>query len=408
MTRLALCLLLLSALAAVLTGRTGAAPPARPAAPPADRAEAVKGNNAFALDLYARLRGREGNLFFSPASVSTALAMTYAGARGQTAEEMAKTLHFTLGQDRLHPALGSLLRDLHAGRKDRGYRLSIANALWAQRGHPFLADFLKLNKDNYGAGVRKVDFKRATAEARQAINRWVEKQTQDKIKELLKRGVLDADTRLVLTNAIYFKGDWASQFKKDRTRQAPFQVSAKKKVTVPLMTQTARFNYLVGDGFQALELPYAGKDLSMVVLLPRKADGLADLEKKLTAEQLAGWLKGLRREKVTVVLPRFKATSEFSLKGTLSSMGMPTAFTGRADFSGMDGKRDLFLSAVVHKAFVDVNEQGTEAAAATGVVAKTVSAEIIADFRADHPFVFLIRDQRSDSILFLGRLADPK
>jgi serpin B len=408
MNHLAPRLLLLSVLAAVSVAHAGAAPGARPDAPPANRSEAVKGNNTFALDLYAMLREREGNLFFSPASISTALAMTYAGARGQTADEMAKTLHFTLGQDRLHPALGALLRDLGGADKKRGYQLSIANALWAQKGHPFLTSFLKLNKDNYGAGVREVDFKRATEVARQAINRWVEKQTQDKIKELLKKGVLDSDTRLVLTNAIYFKGDWASQFKKDRTRQAPFQVTASKKVDAPLMSQSGKFNYLEGEGFQALEMLYAGKDLSMVILLPKKVDGLADLEKKLTAERLAGWLKKLRREEVTVTLPRFKVTSEFSLKHTLSSMGMPTAFTGRADFSGMDGERDLFLSAVVHKAFVDVNEQGTEAAAATGVVVTTLSARIHPDFRADHPFVFLIRDRRSDTILFLGRLANPQ
>jgi serpin B len=193
---------------------------AHPNAPPADRAEGARGNNAFALDLYARLRGRQGNLFFSPASLSTALGMTYAGARGQTADEMAKALHFTLGPDRLHPALGSLLHDLTSGSKKGGQQLSVANALWAQKGHPFLPEFVRLTRDNYGAGLNEVDFRGDTEQARRAINTWVAERTRDRIKDLLQEGMLDADTRLVLTNAIYFKGDWDAPFPKslpDRT-----------------------------------------------------------------------------------------------------------------------------------------------------------------------------------------------
>jgi serpin B len=379
-----------------------------PTAPAADKAEAVQGNNAFALDLYAKLRSQEGNLFVSPASISTALAMTYAGARGPTADEMAKTLHFTLAPDRLHPALGALLHDLHGDGKSRGYRLAIANALWAQKGQPFLPPYLQLTRQCYGANLQEVDFAGATEEARRTINAWVEKQTQDKIKDLLQQGVLDSTTRLVLTNAIYFKGDWQEPFKKDQTRDAPFQLSSTEKVNVPLMNRTGEFNYLEGDNFQALELPYAGKDLSMVVLLPKKVDGLADVEKTLTAEKLASALAKLRHEEVVVSLPRFQVTSEFSLKGTLAAMGMPLAFSDKADFSGMDGKEDLFLSAVVHKAFVDVNEEGTEAAAATGVVIAWKSLPARQVFRADHPFLFLIRDRRSGSILFLGRLVKPR
>jgi serpin B len=376
----------------------------------ADRAAAAKGNREFALDLYAKLRGEEGNLFFSPYSISTALAMTRAGARGDTAAEMDKTLHFTLEGEKLHAAFGSLVKEANGDPSDkkRGYQLSTANALWGQKGYPFQADFLKLTKDNYGAGLNDVDFAGATEQARKTINAWVEKETQDKIKELIKEGVLDTDTRLVLTNAIYFKGDWASQFKKDRTKDEPFLLGGDKKTTAPLMHQEGEFGYYDGGSFQVLEMPYVGKDVTMVVLLPKKADGLAALEKDLTADKLAGWLGKPRKDEVNVALPKFKTTSSFELAPTLADLGMKTAFTTNADLSGIGGsKGELYLSHVVHKAFVEVNEEGTEAAAATAAVFTKESARVTPEFRADHPFVFLIRDVRSDSILFLGRIADP-
>jgi serpin B len=373
-----------------------------------DAAEAVRGNTAFALDLYGRLRGREGNLFLSPESISTALAMTYAGARGRTAEEMAATLHFTLSPERLHPAMAALLRDLGGRTGQGGYSLSLANALWAQRGHPFLPEFLRLARDRYSAGVRELDFVNATEEARQTINDWVARQTKDKIRDLIAKGVLDASTRLVLTNAIYFKGDWTRPFPKEGTHDAPFHSGAGRDVKVPLMSQTAELGYLDGGTFQALELPYGSGDLSMVVFLPRKADGLADFERKLTPESLAGWLAKLHTQEVEVSLPRFRVTAEFSLKDTLTAMGMPLAFSGSADFSGMDGSRDLHISAVVHKAYVDVNERGTEAAAATAVAVATAAPLVTHVFRADHPFLFLIRDRRTGSLLFLGRLTNPR
>jgi serine protease inhibitor len=382
----------------------GAAPPDVPAA---DKATAVKDNNAFAFDLYGKLHDSDGNLFFSPESISTALAMTYAGARGQTAEEMAATLHFGLDPQRLHPALAVLLHDLHADRETKGYQLHTANALWGQKGTPFLPEFLNLVKDNYGAGLNEVDFRKATEKARQTINAWVEKQTNDKIKDLISEGLLRPDTLLVLTNAIYFKGDWASPFKKERTHDAPFQVGAGEKVTVPLMEQTAKFGYLDGGTFQALELPYAGGDLSMVVFLPKQADGLAALEPRLTEANVRGWLAKLRPDEVRVALPRFKVEAGFDLARTLEELGMKQAFSADADFSGMDGRRDLFISAVLHKAFVDVNEEGTEAAASTAVIMTRAAARINPVFRADHPFVFLIRDTRSGSILFLGRVVNP-
>jgi serpin B len=375
----------------------------------ADVAAVVGGNTEFAFDLYAKLRDKDGNLFYSPESISTALAMTYAGARGETADEMTKTLHFTLKEGRLHPAFHTLIEELNGAGKKRGYQLNVANALWGQKGFGFLPAFLKLTKDNYGAGLQEVDFAGATEQARRTINAWVEKQTKDKIKELLQPGIIDSSTRLVLTNAIYFKGDWDRQFRKDLTRKEAFHLSADKTADAMLMHDHGKFKYFDGGSFQALEMPYKGKELSMVVLLPKKLDGLAELEKTLTAAKLSEWLPKVREQEVEVALPKFKMTSEFSLKNTLAAMGMKQLFDpGQADLSGMNGERNLFVSAVVHKAFVDVNEEGTEAAAATGVAVKLAAAPVRNVFRADHPFVFLIRDNHSGSVLFLGRVVNPQ
>ena len=366
-----------------------------------DVAAAVKGNNEFAFDLYGQLRKQDGNLFLSPNSISTALAMTYAGARGDTAAEMAKALHFNLPEDKLHPAFGGLIRDLNGEDKLRGFKLSVANALWGQSGFGFKEDFIKLTNRNYGAGLREVDFAGNADAARKEINTWVEKQTHDKIQELIKPGVVDSKTCLVLTNAIYFKGDWNSQFKKDQTRDEMFNNGSDTKTKTAMMHQMSAFKYLDTDDVQVLEMPYAGLELSMVVLLPRKVNGLADLEKSLTAEKLAGWLGKARFERVTVSLPKFKTTSEFDLKEMLSALGMRLAFAPGADFSGIDGMGGLYIKTVVHKALVAVNEENTEAAAATAVMMQT-AARPIPEFRADHPFVFLIRDMRNGSVLFLG------
>jgi serpin B len=372
----------------------------------------VKGNTEFALNLYGKLRAQPGNLFCSPYSISTALAMTYAGARGQTAAEMARALDFTLEPGRLHPAFGALQHRLLQGSGPKhGYQLSVANALWGQQNFGFLPDFLNRTRRDYGAGLREVDFRADPEAARRIINAWVEQRTRDRIKDLLPQGLLTTDTRLVLTNAIYFKGFWAEQFTKANTRLEPFQLAGGGQVQGPLMHRTGHFKYLDGGDFQALELPYRGKDLSMVVLLPKKVNGLAALEGRLKEANRAAWLGRLREQEVQVALPRFTVTREFNLNQVLESLGMRQAFVpGGADFSGMSGTngRRLFIQAVVHKAFVDVNEEGTEAAAATGVaVAKEAAPADPAVFRADHPFVFLIRDNRSGSMLFLGRLTNP-
>jgi serpin B len=377
----------------------------------ADRTAATEGNNVFAVGLYGRLRHQNGNLFFSPESISTALAMAYAGARGSTASEMAKTLHFTLPPDKLHPAMGALLRDLNAAHE--GYQLSVANALWAQQGYTFLDDFLSQLKTDYGAGLNQVNFKGATEAARLTINQWVEQKTQDKIKDLLQPGALRSDTRLVLTNAIYFKGDWETQFDKAQTKSEDFHLSPAQAATAPLMHREGRFSYFDGGTFQILEIPYKSKELSMIIFLPKDAGGLSALEQSLTGSNLQQWLSKLASvPKVIVTMPKFKMTQQFELGSTLSAMGMPQAFSGNADFSGMTGHRDFSISEVIHKAYVDVNEEGTEAAAATAVTMRAMAIRAPEGpppvFRADHPFVFMIRDNRSASILFMGRMADPR
>jgi serpin B len=386
-------------------------------------AEAVVAqNNLFALDLYGKLRAREGNLFFSPYSISTALAMTYAGARGRTDTQMATVLHFptapsetvpamkTLTRMQFHSAFGTIVKDLNTRGKKGGYELTVANALWGQKGYGFLEEFLQLVKANYDGQLNEVDFVKAAESARKTINAWVEKKTKNKIKDLIGRGALDKMTRLVLTNAIYFKGNWDRQFKEDRTMDAPFTLLSGDKVDVPMMNQKAEFRYMETEDIQALELPYVDDELSMVILLPKEPDGLPEFEKELTIETLSAWLSKLRKREVIVSVPKFKMTRQFSLASILKSMGITDAFSpGSADFSGMNGNKDLFISAVIHKAYVDVNEEGTEAAAATAVTMKltSIGPTPIPVFRADHPFLFLIRDNLLGSILFIGRAANP-
>ncbi|MFA5032048.1 MAG: serpin family protein [bacterium] len=368
----------------------------------------VKGNNTFALELYENLKGKEGNLFFSPYSISTALAMTYAGAKANTQKQMAEVLRFNLlDSTSIHPVFKNLIFETQS--KNKNYQLNIANALWGQKGYKFLNKFIKVTKTNYGAGFKKIDFGN-TESARKTINNWVEEQTKNKIKDLIQPGILNANTRLVLTNAIYFKGNWINEFDENETKEAPFYINPEKKLQVPMMFKKENFNFMETDKFQAIELPYKGDDLSMFVLLPKKIDGLGEVENSFVLDSLNKWIESVQNQEVKIYFPKFKMTSEFSLAEVLKSMGMSDAFSlPPADFSGMNKKKELFISAVIHKAFVDVNEKGTEAAAATAVVMTKCSmpTQQTPVFRADHPFIFLIRDTRSGSILFIGRLTNP-
>ena len=382
------------------------------AAQPGQTKALVDGNTAFACDLYAQLRNSPGNLFFSPYSVSTALAMTYAGARGNTETQMAHVLHFGTDQARLHSAFGELQRQFNQANDQKGIELSLANALWAQQGHPYLPAFLNIGQGEYQASLNQADFKTGAEAARREINGWVARKTKDRIKDILPPGSLNLYTRLVLANAIYFKGAWANPFTKAETAPQPFHLTATRQTDVPLMHHFDGVKYIENESFQAVELPYAGGELSLVVLLPRKIDGCGQLEGQVNAVFLARCLTQMKSQRVELFLPRFKMESDFKLGDTLGKMGMPDAFGPNANFSGMDGTQNLFISGVFHKAWVEVNEEGTEAAAAT-IVAVTASAMPLNPpppppvFRADHPFIFCIRDTHSGSLLFLGRLADP-
>jgi len=378
---------------------------------PAQTESLVEGNTAFALNLYAQLERTPGNLFFSPYSISTALAMTYTGARGETEQQMGRVLHFDADQKKLHTSFGELQRQLNESGNQKGIELNIANALWAQKGHTFLPAFMEIANGEYSANVNQADFSTGGEAARIEVNGWVAQKTKDKIHDILPRGSLSALTRLVLVNAIYFKGAWTKPYTKAQTSTQPFHFSTTRQVDAPLMHHFDEVRYVENSDFQAVELPYGAGELAMLVVLPRQIDGCGQLEKQLTPALLSQSLGQMRWQKVEIFLPRFKLESGFNLVPTLAGMGMPDAFGPQADFSGIDGTRLLFISGVFHKAWGEVNEEGTEAAAATAVVI-TKSAVVRQPppppvFRADHPFIFLIRDTRSGSLLFMGRLMDP-
>jgi serpin B len=379
--------------------------------PAPESADLAAGTTAFGLDLYGKLKDAAGNVFLSPFSVSTALAMTAAGARGKTLEEMAAVLRLPENPHRAYRLMLLSLNTIPEAKGKPAYQLSTANALWAQEGYPWRAEYKKLVAEHYAAGLFDVDFASDPDAVREQINEWVKVQTREKIKDLLGPRVVTLLTRLVLTNAIYFKGDWVDAFKKEATRDRPFFLADGGKVDVPLMHRTGPYHYAEADGYQLLDLPYQGGRVSMTVLLPRKPDGLAAVEKGLTADRLAGDLKRLRpEERVHLYLPRFRVEKGFELTGPLQALGMKAAFDA-ADFGGMHtGPEKFKISRVVHKAFVDVNEEGTEAAGATGVVLEAASPPPPQpkEFRADRPFLFLIRDSATGSVLFLGRVTNPR
>jgi serine protease inhibitor len=376
----------------------------------ADAMPLVEANNRFAFELYARLKDQGGNLFVSPFSISTAFGMTYAGAAGRTAEEMASVFHFPLPQERLHPTFGALVRSLDRGIALGGYELRVANRTWGQQGFPFRDEFVRITRDDYGAEMQQADFEGDPETARTNVNAWVAERTHDRIRDLFPQGTIDTYTRLVLANAIYFKGLWATQFDRAKTQDAPFYLSATEYALVPTMKREDKARLAPLSGATMLELPYRGGDLSMLVVLPHRFDGLPELEAWLTPEALRDAIAALEETPgaIPIALPRFRIESKFMLGRTLSDMGMPAAFqAGAADFSGIDGRQDLHISAAIHQSFVEVNEEGTEAAAATGISVGATSLPPVS-FVANHPFLFVIHDNVTGSILFMGRLADPR
>jgi serpin B len=414
--RLALPAALLVAPAACLPLTPRTDPPVAPTAAGGDAREAVASVNAFGADLYARLRAADGNLIVSPYSVGTALAMTALGARDNTREEMRTVLHLPAG-DTFGKAYGAMTESVLRSPPGAKHRpeLSVANSLWLQKGHPFKKEYLARARDDFRASLFETDFADAGTASRR-INRWVEKETRDRIKDLLSADALGGDTQMVLANAIYFKAHWAAPFKKENTRPEDFTLTGGQKVKAPTMYEQSNFSLLESDSLQVLRLPYDGLATSMYVLLPRTAAGLAALEQQLTAENLTKWAAGgAGVEEVRVWLPRFKFTVPTELAGTLEKMGMADAFNrSRSNFTGMtDHPQGLVINRVTHKAFVELDEVGTEAAAATAVVmglamaAPPLPKPPPKEFRADHPFLFVIKHEPTGAVLFMGRVLDP-
>ena len=371
--------------------------------------EVVNANNKFAFELYSELdKAEQENMFYSPYSISAALAMTYEGAKGQTADEIKSVFHFPESST-LRPNFAAIYNEIN--KKDKSYKLSTGNALWVQQDYKFLDEYLSNVEKYYGGKVANLDFVRETEKSRQTINTFIEEQTNNKIKDLIPQWGLDASIRLVLTNAIYFKGTWTWEFDKSDTREQDFKITPTNVVKTPMMymdNDKAEFSYAdVGD-LQILELPYKGDGISMLILLP--TENLDSIEPLLTVEKLEEWKGQMRKDKLeSIYLPKFEFDTKYFMADTLSALGMPTAFSaGNADFSGMDGSRDLFINAVIHQAYIKVDEEGTEAAAATAVSVVIGSAGPSRKiFRADHPFMFIIQEKETGNILFMGRVTDP-
>ena len=375
----------------------------------------VAGNNAFSFDLYHAVREEAGNLFYSPYSISLALAMTYAGARGETEDQMAQVLHVRLSQERLHPVFNAIDLELERrGEEKEGeiqgkkFQLNIANAVWGQAGYNFLSEYLDVLAKNYGAGLQTLVFINAPEESRQTINEWVSEQTQGKIKDLLSQGAVDTLTRLILTNAVYFNASWLHPFEVDDTQDGTFHTLDGEDVITSMMEQTERFGYVSGEDYQAVELPYVGGEMSMVILLP-STENFKAFERSLDTEQVNAIIQKLELKNITLTMPKFEFESKLGLSETLASMGMVNAFSPEeANFSGIKSSKDLYITDVLHKAFVSVDESGTEAAAATAVVVGITSAPAEPlEVKVDHPFLFLIRDTETGTILFIGRVLNP-
>jgi serpin B len=379
----------------------------------ADMTALVQGNTEFSMALYKLLKENDGNIFYSPHSISEALAMTYGGARSETEKQMAAAMRFTLPQAQLHAAMNALDAALASrgqgakGKDDEPFSLKVVNAIWGQKDYKFETSYLDLLAENYGAGLRILDFIKSPEGSRKTINDWVAKETEQRIKDLLPLGAINDATRLVLTNAVYFNGGWLSPFAKEATADGAFNLLDGRKITAPMMHQSSSMGYAAGAGYQAVELKYDGGELSMVILLPT-AGNFKAFENSLDGLTLGKIIGGLKSNTVNLTMPRFEFDSEFGLNDALKALGMPFAFTDAADFSGMTGKRELVISDVVHKAFVAVDEFGTEAAAATGVVVGITSAPLDpATVTVDRPFIFLIRDIATGAVIFTGRVVDP-
>ncbi len=366
----------------------------------------VEANNQFAIKFYDKIKDNKGNLFYSPYSMSMAFGMMYEGAKEKTASEIESVFNFPTDDDTRRGAMARIYDELN--NYDEDYKFTVANALWIDENYKLLEDYTKNVEKYYGGVAKNVDFSRDITKSTEIINSWVEDKTNNKIKDLFPQGSLSENTKLVLTNAVYFKGTWKFEFKKENTREGDFTKDDGSVVKTQMMNLNGEeFKYLRDDKLQIIEMPYDGEKLSMMIILPEK---IGDFEKSLSSEKINEWNNELKEQKVNVYLPKFIMNTKYSLNEYLKSLGMPLSFTENADFSGIDGTKNLFVQSAIHQAFVDVNEEGTEAAAATGISMGVTSVgpgqgpEV---FRADHPFIFIIRDKTNDNILFMGRMSEP-
>ncbi|MFZ1043137.1 MAG: serpin family protein [Anaerolineales bacterium] len=385
-----------------------------PNVPQTDLSALVDGNNTFAINLYGALHSQDGNLVFSPYSISLALAMTYAGARNGTESQMAKAMDFTLPQAQLHPAFNALDLALANEGKAQGssgqpMQLNIANALWAEQTYSFQQAYLDLIAKNYGAGIQLADFIKNFDPVRLQINSWVSNQTKNKINDLLAPGSVNPSTRMVLVNAIYFKADWAVPFDANNTSDSTFNLLDGSQSQVKMMNNgELTLSYAKGDGYQAVELPYNGNTAAMDIIMPDSGN-FQSFESALDAQKINDIFNSMQSTPIALGLPKFTFTANFSLSDQLKSLGMTDAFNDQADFSGMTGNRNLYISDVIHKAFVAVDEKGTEAAAATAVIMQAMSMPVQQRVHLiiDRPFLFVIRDLKSGQMLFVGRVLNP-
>lgn len=364
----------------------------------------------FAVRSYEEVSSQPGNLILSPVDLYVALSMLLAGARGSTATQIATVLDQPHPPDGFYSAIAELQTSLSKQANLGANRLSMANAVWLQRGFPLQPEFEQTMEHQYQAPLTPLDFRTDPAAAAAQINNWTAQHTENKIPELFSPGSIERDTRMILSSAIYFYGKWKSPFPLKATSPEPFHPAPRDSVTASFMHQTSSFRYAETDTAQVLEMNYDGTPLAFDIILPKAVGGLGELERSLTQDKLTVWFSGLSSRKVDVSMPKFRAESQFQLQKVLSRMGMAEAFSRSADFSGIDGRRDLFVGSIVHKAFVDVGEQGTEAAAATGITVRPLAMrreEEPVVFRADHPFLFFVRDTTTGTILFAGRLSKP-
>ncbi|GAB4310240.1 serpin family protein [Pseudothermotoga elfii] len=363
-------------------------------------------SNLFGVDLYKVLSEKPGNIFFSPFSISSAFAMTYIGADSDTAQQMKNVLHFDLDDEMLLSNFSQLITSLN--QSNENYQLSVANSMWLQEGYPFLKEFVEQIQKYYQSWINYVDFANHKDEAREEINKWIEANTNNKIIDLIKPDDIDSLTRLVLTNAIYFKGLWLNPFDPSSTRKESFHISKNEKKEIDMMFKNIIANYTEDSSVQVLELPYAKNKISMIIVLPKEDKDLGQIEKNISLDLFKKWRSSLKPTEVNVHIPKFKTECRFNLKQTLMSMGIVDAFTDAADFSKMDGTKMLKIKDVIHQSFIEVYEEGTQAAAATATIVNIkIAPKKPVEFRANRPFIFFIYDSTYDLILFIGRLINP-